>query len=88
MTYIAFRAEHDPYSLPERRGLFPRRPDDDPAGAPLARDRPAGDEHVSECRSTARGHVQTSGVVTLNLTLSDSGETVQLINQVQLDNSQ
>jgi MSHA biogenesis protein MshO len=38
--------------------------------------------------ASTEANVQTSGVVTLSLTLSDSGESVQLINQVQLDNSQ
>lgn len=62
----------------------------DPAGAPLGSvtGRLVA-SNVSDCSVTSvEANVQTSGVVTLNLTLSDSGETVQLINQVQLDNSQ
>lgn len=46
-------------------------------------------DNVSNCSVTSiEANVQTSGVVTLSLTLSNSGETVQLLNQVQLDNSQ
>lgn len=44
---------------------------------------------VGACSAeSTEANVQTSGVVTLSLTLSDSGESVQLINQVQIDNSQ
>jgi MSHA biogenesis protein MshO len=46
-------------------------------------------DKVSACAATSvEANVQTSGVVTLTLTLADSGETVTLTNQVQLDNSQ
>jgi MSHA biogenesis protein MshO len=62
----------------------------DPAAAPLsgATGRLVAN-NVTGCSVTStEATVQTSSIVTLNLTLSDSGETVQLINQVQLDNSQ
>jgi MSHA biogenesis protein MshO len=46
-------------------------------------------DNVTACTAdSTEANVQRSGVVTLSLTLSSSGETVQLINQVQLDNSQ
>ena len=44
---------------------------------------------VSACSATSsEATVQASAVVTLNLALADGGETVQLLKQVQLDNSQ
>jgi len=62
----------------------------DPAAAPLssATGRRVAD-NVSACSVTStEATVQASSIVTLSLTLSNAGEIVQLINQVQLDNSQ
>ena len=62
----------------------------DPAAAPLssATGRRVAD-NVSACSVTStEATVQASSIVTLSMTLSNSGEIVQLINQVQLDNSQ
>ena len=45
--------------------------------------------NVSACSATSvEANIQTSGIVVLSLSLSSSGETVQLSSQVQLDNSQ
>lgn len=62
-----------------------------PGAAPLASAATTGlvTDKVTACAVTStEATVQSSSVVTLTLTLSDAGETVQLTNQVQLDNSQ
>lgn len=62
----------------------------DPAAAPLSA--ATGRQvvrNVSACSAAGdEATVQTSAVVTLSLTLSNAGESVQLHKQVQLDNSQ
>jgi len=46
-------------------------------------------DNISDCSSTSlEANVQTSGVVTIRLVLTSSGETIELLSQVQLDNSQ
>lgn len=46
-------------------------------------------DHVNACGvTTTDAQVQSRGLVTLDLSLADQGETVRLIHQVQLDNSQ
>ncbi|OGI41107.1 MAG: hypothetical protein A2140_05685 [Candidatus Muproteobacteria bacterium RBG_16_62_13] len=45
-------------------------------------------DYVSTCSVTsATTDVQASGLVTLDISLADQGETIRLIHQVQLDNS-
>lgn len=45
-------------------------------------------DHVSACRMvTTTSDVKNRGLATLTLGLSDEGETIQLVHQVQLDNS-
>jgi MSHA biogenesis protein MshO len=62
----------------------------DPGAAPLntVTGRLVADKVGGCSAASTEANIQTSGVVTLSLTLTDSGESVQLINQVQLDNSQ
>jgi MSHA biogenesis protein MshO len=61
----------------------------DPAVAPLNAATPARvADHVNACSATTTtSDVQTRGLVTLDISLADQGETVRLIHQVQLDNS-
>lgn len=62
----------------------------DPGAAPLSA--ATGRQvvrNVSACSAAStEATVQVSAVVTLSLALTDTGETVQLLKQVQLDNSQ
>ncbi len=62
----------------------------DPTAAPLSTaptsGRVAGD--VSSCSATSTLGVQGSGLMTLDLSVTKSGETIRLVQQVQLDNSQ
>lgn len=62
----------------------------DPAAAPLSGATPRlVASNVSVCNVTTTSlDIQARGLATLTLVLSNAGETVQLISQVQLDNSQ
>jgi len=61
----------------------------DPSVAPLAGLGRLVTANISACNATSdEATVQTSAVVTLSLTLAQAGETVQLLKQVQIDNSQ
>jgi len=45
--------------------------------------------NISDCSSTSlEADVQSTGVVSIRLVLTSSGETIELLSQVQLDNSQ
>jgi MSHA biogenesis protein MshO len=45
-------------------------------------------QNVSACDATDTGNIQGVALVTLDLSVSRSGETVRLVHQVQLDNSE
>jgi len=82
--YAGYKMAGGEYSIPP-----PNQPTN-PAATPLTA--ATGREvtrNVSDCSATGdEATVQTSAVVTLSLTLTQAGETVQLMKQVQLDNSQ
>jgi MSHA biogenesis protein MshO len=60
-----------------------------PGGAPLlaANGRVVAD-NVSACDATSTALIQGSGLVTLDLSVALNNETVRLVHQVQLDNSE
>ena len=62
----------------------------DPASAPLstAPSRALVAQHVTSCSVTDTLSIEGSGLVTLDLGIAAGGETVRLLYQVQIDNSQ
>ena len=82
--YAGYKMASGAYSI-----AAPNQPTD-PLATPLtgATGRLVAD-NVSACSAlVVEATVQTSSIVSLSLTLANSGETVTLVSQVQLDNSQ